>query len=593
MTKVQFRVLLLVASCTLLALLCLSSRLISLSKTSWPLFRGTWWHILPGSRSELALNDLSCSAYHRRDQNCSQLMDFCDFFCLLSKFGLILAYFYICDRTQLFHSINKGFSSSAFWSALLLLLFLGLLLSSRTKQLGINHVDITREWKGWMQLYILVYHYIDGYSVQVPYFLARWCVSAYLFLSGFGHFCYFWRRSTAFSESDCSGYHNDWPTVHGSSFWIFMKRYIHVMFRMNFLVVALCLMMSRNYMMYYFVPLVSFWFTVVALVMAIYTKLSVLFPSWEAAESRPCLSAKSPTIGCATKRSVNAARTKYCAMLVLFAILWCCIELLHRVRQVFHVFFHTGLFGYLLTLDDRELDKVDASISADNRSEGMWYFRWSLDRYSTLFGMCFGFLYELTHQAFGARSNQDVPKKTCHSVRVTTIPDNQAPTSASVDAKHWFSRIPVILEAITTSVGIASLTILLFYITKVDRTIAVQNHPYMCIFPILAYILARNGFRYLRSWHSKFFAWFGDISLELFVGQYHIWLAQDAHGLLVFVPGLKSLNLLLTTTTFVVVCHELHALTGKLQTYIIPKTPDGLVSRGVVLCLLVVYFCFP
>ena len=42
--------------------------------------------------------------------------------------------------------------------------------------------------------------------------------------------------------------------------------------------------------------------------------------------------------------------------------------------------------------------------------------------------------------------------------------------------------------------------------------------------------MLRNISDFLRSRHSTFFAWFGHISLELFVSQSHIWLAGDTHG---------------------------------------------------------------
>ena len=86
------------------------------------------------------------------------------------------------------------------------------------------HRDQTDEWKGWMQLVILVYH-ITGASkvpyihhsmpmslVQTPlysslrefvalfqvlaiYMQIRVLVSSYLFLSGFGHFHYFFNKA--------------------------------------------------------------------------------------------------------------------------------------------------------------------------------------------------------------------------------------------------------------------------------------------------------------------------------------------------------------------------------------------------------------
>lgn len=62
--------------------------------------------------------------------------------------------------------------------------------------------------------------------------------------------------STVFSE--------DFSVVIYSTF------YFQVMTRMNLLTVGLCLVMGRPYQFYYFVPLVSFWFVVVYITMAVF-----------------------------------------------------------------------------------------------------------------------------------------------------------------------------------------------------------------------------------------------------------------------------------------------------------------------------------
>ena len=51
---------------------------------------------------------------------------------------------------------------------------------------------------------------------------------------------------------------------------------LQVMVRCNFLVVMLCLVMNRPYMSYYFVPLISFWFTVTQLALAAYPRMPPL-----------------------------------------------------------------------------------------------------------------------------------------------------------------------------------------------------------------------------------------------------------------------------------------------------------------------------
>ncbi|GFW13656.1 n-acetylneuraminate 9-O-acetyltransferase [Trichonephila clavipes] len=42
-----------------------------------------------------------------------------------------------------------------------------------------------------------------------------------------------------------------------------------------------------------------------------------------------------------------------------------------------------------------------------------------------------------------------------------------------------------------------------------------EVHPYISFVPILSYIILRNISSYLRTKYSMFFAWFGNISLEI------------------------------------------------------------------------------
>ena len=61
------------------------------------------------------------------------------------------------------------------------------------------------------------------------------------------------------------------------------------------------------------------------------------------------------------------------------------------------------------------------------------------------------------------------------------------------------------------------------------------------------------------------------IVLQLFIAQYHIWLADDTHAILVLVPGYALLNHIVTTFIFVCVAHEIHVVTSTLATYIFAR----------------------
>merc|ERR1711970_253437 len=105
------------------------------------------------------------------------------------------------------------------WSFIMVLVFLVSLLNVEVLEEG-TEVFLSRaqanEWKGWMQVAFVAYHYTNNNDVYVP---IRWCVSAYVWLTGFGNGVYFW------SSGDFS-----------------FKRFAQQLWRMNFLCLFLSLL---------------------------------------------------------------------------------------------------------------------------------------------------------------------------------------------------------------------------------------------------------------------------------------------------------------------------------------------------------------
>lgn len=113
-------------------------------------------------------------------------------FCL-AKFGIIMIYFYICDRTNFFMKENKYYTLSNFLLPILYLFIHGFFFTEESNYTHTLHRDQTNEWKGWMQAIILCYHFTSASQVLPIYMFVRLLVSSYLFLSGFGHFTYYWK----------------------------------------------------------------------------------------------------------------------------------------------------------------------------------------------------------------------------------------------------------------------------------------------------------------------------------------------------------------------------------------------------------------
>ncbi|KAK2714998.1 hypothetical protein QYM36_009855, partial [Artemia franciscana] len=236
----------------------------------------------------------------------------------ISRLGVIVAYLILCDRTTYFMKENKYFSALNFWLPIGYVLALGFFFSDQSKDTKFLHRDQTDEWKGWMQLVILVYHMTGASSVVPIYVNMRTLVSSYLFLTGYGHFYYVWQTG-------------DMGFV----------RFMQVLFRMNFFVAVLCLCMNRPYQHYYYAPLVSFWFVVIYILLA-------LPPRVTAANS----------IG---------KPFKYLYVVLKFVALVAGINVLFMSVVFFEHIFTMPFWRWLFVTTDGSIQE--------------WWFRWSLDRY--------------------------------------------------------------------------------------------------------------------------------------------------------------------------------------------------------------------
>ncbi|CAL8294229.1 unnamed protein product [Merluccius merluccius] len=404
----------------------------------------------------------------------------------LCRMGVIMAYFYLCDRADMFMKEQKFYTHATFFVPLVYVFVLGLFFSENSKETKVLNRQQTDEWKGWMQLVILIYH-ISGASAFLPVYMhVRVLVAAYLFQTGYGHFSFFWLKG---------------------DFGLY--RVCQVLFRLNFLVLVLCVVMDRPYQFYYFVPLVTFWFVIV------YTTLA-LWPQ-------------------VLQKKANGSGMWHLGVLT---------KLLALLLFICYFANSEGFFQRLFSVwPVSKLFELNGSIHE-------WWFRWKLDRFAVIHGMLFAFVYLVLQKCQGLCEARG---EALFSARISNL-------------LLFLSVISFMIYSIWAS-------------SCKNKTECNEMHPYISVVQILAFILIRNIPGYARSVYSSFFAWFGKISLELFICQYHIWLAADTKGILVLIPGLPSLNILVSTFVFVCVAHEISLITNDLAQVVVPKDTGALLKR--------------
>ena len=179
----------------------------------------------------------------------------------LTVVALALCLCYCADRTQLLNKVHKRHSLNDFTIMALVVVALGILsirpsvaplvvqgqqsTTRKTDQPFLSR-DQTDEWKGWMQFLILAYHYTGTSKVLGIYKIIRILVGSYLFMTGFGHTAFFYRKA------DYS-----------------LRRLATTLIRLNLLSCMLPYVMRTDYLFYYFAPLSSMWYAIIYLTMRI------------------------------------------------------------------------------------------------------------------------------------------------------------------------------------------------------------------------------------------------------------------------------------------------------------------------------------
>lgn len=175
----------------------------------------------------------------------------------LCAFTSTVCLMYVTDRTHIFEQVQRlPLVTSNLGSMIIAVFLVGALTlrrSSKPLKPGQKQPDPlylprdqTEEWKGWMQALIVIYHYNMAWSADWFWEIIRLTVASYLFLTGFGHTVYFLQKK------DYS-----------------LKRVAAVMIRTNLLPCTLAYLMRTRWLLYYYMPLSTFWFLVVYATLAV------------------------------------------------------------------------------------------------------------------------------------------------------------------------------------------------------------------------------------------------------------------------------------------------------------------------------------
>jgi hypothetical protein len=426
----------------------------------------------------------------------------------LTVLGMILLYAYICEYHPPFPHSAKSYDRDEF-AFLTILLIIASIFSWRhndpdndiqqvrdpgTKVIpaqaatDVLNRDQTEEWKGWMQFMFLLYHY---HHAEEVYNLIRILITCYVWMTGFGNFSFFYLKG-------------DYGIV----------RLLQMLWRLNFLVVCLCLTQGTTYILYYICLLHTYYFLVTYATMRIASHVN---------------------------HSKWGIRFKLAIVAVIIFLVW----------DVDTGFFRLIHYPFL---------SEKPMLGAASGSMWEWYFRSSLDHWSTYLGMIFALNYPITSLFYRKLEQRPL---------VWEILTKGIVGAALVGASYVWVTGP-------------------FMQNKTDYNL---TNAYFGFIPLITYIYLRNLTPYLRSYSMELLHQLGKTTLETYLMQHHIWLTSNAKSLLTLVPGWPKVNFLVVTIIYYLVARRLHVLTLYLRGIVMPDNPtECLRNTGIVACILFAFY---
>ena len=110
-----------------------------------------------------------------------------DFLSSVAVFGSIMFFYFLCDDAHYFPASERTYSRDLFFFLTLLLFGVAAGFTRKETADKILNREQTEEWKGWMQVMFVWYHY---FKAAETYNAIRVFIAAYVWMTGFGkYFC--------------------------------------------------------------------------------------------------------------------------------------------------------------------------------------------------------------------------------------------------------------------------------------------------------------------------------------------------------------------------------------------------------------------